>query len=161
MAQAMAARPDRCLGNFPLPPFNATRPSSVPSPSQLASSRSRQRLSAPPRPRARARHDFTEHYLFAPYPFRQTKSQIAARRRTARSPLRVCLQWRCATPIILGVLHLRIDCIVAAGGAATTATAMTITKKRNGPRINISKLNRNLRLLRKYPPRILDSFRSL
>lgn len=128
----MAARPDRCLGNFPLPPFNATRPSSVPSPSQLASSRSRQRLHSPPIP-PRLRRALP----LLPYPFRRTKSQIAARRRTAPLPLRVCLQWRCATPIILGVLHLRIDCTAAAAAAAvvTAATAATMViddyKKRN------------------------------
>lgn len=99
------ARPDRCLGNFPLPPFNATCPSSMPSPSQLASSRSRQRLYPGPA----AARNFIEHYLL-PFPFRRTKSEIAARRRAAHSSLRVCLQWRCATPIIYGVFHLRIDC---------------------------------------------------
>lgn len=79
----MAARPDRCLGNFPLLPFNATRPSSVPSPSQLASSRSRQRLY----PRRAVPAERLRRALPSPPPLhhtvRRTKSQIAARRRIA------------------------------------------------------------------------------
>lgn len=98
------------------PPFSATRPSTtsaspVPSPSQLASSRSRQRL--PPTT------EFHPTSLSLPSiaPTHQTKSR-------SRYPSRVCLQWRCATPIIPLVLHLRTDCIAA------TTTTTTITRKR-------------------------------
>jgi len=66
--------------------------------------------------------------LHSPFPFRRTKSQIVARYRTACLPLRVCLQWRCTTPIILSVLHLRTNCI-ATVTTTTVATTMTIMER--------------------------------
>lgn len=81
----MAARPDRCLGNFPLSPFSATR-SSCPPCAITITTRLIPLSSALPPPLRPCRDSITGHHLLFPSTlFRQTKSWRAARRRAACS----------------------------------------------------------------------------
>jgi len=138
VAQAMAARPDRCLGNFlPSPPLTATRPYPMPSPSQLS-----------PHPALVSVVPSSPPSLSSPKPFSllprcatplgvspppfaelnpgERRSLAVAPHHAGRSVLRICLQWRCATPIIPRVLHLRTaSCNSADGNDAMTTTATT------------------------------------
>lgn len=112
MAQAMAARLDRCLGNFPLPPFNATRPSSsrllraIAITTRLIPFSSAFPFPPPSLPRPFPKPAATPPSIIFPPFFELNPGEPFTATPFSRSR-RVCLQWRCATPIIPGVLHLR------------------------------------------------------